>query len=343
MAQEPDSADPDFPSWLLSAGKLFGLTPIQTRWKLRGLHRKWRSMRRELAPASRRFEHQICASCGAVQPHENRVCTSCREPLASPTARFLRGVGLAFPSFLSVSSLLGLAMILIYFRMMLFWRGEGLLRWSIEAFVAHGGLFPVLVEGGQWWRVGTANFLHLGVMHIFFNVAGLSQAGPLVEEAFGRARMLFIFAATGVLAMYCSAVVMPGTPTAGASGALMGLIGAAGAWGHRDKSTVGTNVRNQMLKWGVYTMLFGFLVNGNHVAHAAGFASGWVIGSVYDTKTLEATKRSTVSLLLGLVGGVACAAFILLCLAPPQISWDTAESIRGRPAGTPAPHDSWGR
>ncbi|NUO52150.1 MAG: hypothetical protein HOV80_25130, partial [Polyangiaceae bacterium] len=83
MAAGPESEDPDVPEWMLGAGVLFGLNRIQTRWKLLALHRKWRSFRRELEPASRGFEHQICGECGALQPHEAKKCSSCGEKLAS--------------------------------------------------------------------------------------------------------------------------------------------------------------------------------------------------------------------------------------------------------------------
>jgi ribosomal protein L40E len=110
MGQGPASDDPEIPDWVLGAGRLIGLRSIQTRWKLLAAHRRWRSFRRELEPASRGFEHQICGACGAVQPHEAKVCSSCGDKLASPAARFLRKVGLSVPTFLSVSSVLGLAM-----------------------------------------------------------------------------------------------------------------------------------------------------------------------------------------------------------------------------------------
>src|SRR5687767_4946410 len=75
MAAGPESEDPDVPEWMLGAGVLFGLSRIQTRWKILALHRKWRSFRRELEPASKSFEHQICGECGALQPNEAKKCS----------------------------------------------------------------------------------------------------------------------------------------------------------------------------------------------------------------------------------------------------------------------------
>jgi ribosomal protein L40E len=91
MAKEPDSDDLEIPPFVNEIGRLFGLSPIQVRWKLLAIQRKWRSTKAELAPASRSFEHQICGECGAVQPHEATKCSSCGERLASPVARFFIG------------------------------------------------------------------------------------------------------------------------------------------------------------------------------------------------------------------------------------------------------------
>ncbi|MBL9026441.1 MAG: rhomboid family intramembrane serine protease [Myxococcales bacterium] len=341
MAQGPASEDPEIPGWMLSAGRLFGLSPIQTRWRLLAVARRWRAFRRELEPASRGFEHQICSECGALQPHEGTVCSSCGEKLASPTARVLRKLGLSVPSFLSVSSLLGISFIVIYFRMMTEWRGQGLMGWETEALLAHGGLWPPAVfEQGQWWRLGTANFLHIGVWHVFFNMTALSQVGPSMEDVFGRARMIFFFALTGVLAMGASAYFQPTTPTAGASGALMGLIGVAAGWGHRRKTSQGKRVRDQMIMWAIYTMLFGLVVRANHVAHAAGFVAGGVLGLAFSPLTLEKTKGSAASMIMGVVGSITCGVLVVLALVPPAASREVAAQFRKTPPGLePTAHE----
>jgi rhomboid protease GluP len=320
MAKGPPSEDPDLPPWLLAAGSLFGWNKIQTRWKLNALARKWRSFRSELAPTSRRFEHQICPECGALQDYQAKTCSSCNERLQSAPARFFRTIGFSVPSFISASSLLGAACIIIYFRMMLAYPGQGLMGWEGDAVFLHGGLWPPAFFEGQWWRVGTANFLHLSVMHIVFNTIGLSQIGPAVEDVFGRARMVFFFAITGVLAFTASAYFMPNTPTAGASGSLMGLVGVAAGWGHRRGTSEGKAIRDHMLKWGLYTMLFGLLLRANHVAHAVGFISGALIGLAYPPESLQKTRRSVLSMGMGVVGSVACIVFVMIALFPPQAS-----------------------
>ncbi len=327
----PPHEDPDPPDWLLGAGALFGLSRIQTRWKLIAIVRKWRAFKADLAPStSQRVPRDQCAGCGAVLPIEGGACTKCGAKV-SGLARTLHAAGLSIPAFVPTSALLGLAIIAAHVRMMIGWPGEGLWTWKREALIAHGGLWGPAIFEGQWWRLGTYMFIHLGVLHLFFNIAALSQIGPSIESVFGRARMVLFFALTGVLAGLASILVMPLTPSAGASGAIMGLIGVAAAWGHRQGTASGREVRNQMLKWAAYTMLFGLMFRANHVAHAAGFASGALLGAMFQPRMLGKTKQTTLTLAGGILGGVACLGFFVLTIAPPTASYETAAKFRPRP------------
>jgi rhomboid protease GluP len=306
------------------------MNEIRVRWKLKNWHKRWVQVRRDFAPASRRFEHQVCSSCGAVQPNDARVCSSCGDKLSSGVARFLKTLGLSIPTAWSVSALLGFAMLALYVRMVLANPGDGIFGWKPDVLIGYGGLWPPALKVGQWWRLATACFVHIGVMHLGFNLFALMQIGPSVEEVFGRGRMIFFFMLTGVISFAASAYFMPGTPTAGASGALMGLVGAAAGWGQRVGTSLGREVRNQMLLWGVYTMLFGVMLRANHVAHAAGFVAGGLLGLAFDPNQLEKTKRSTLTAIMGVLGGLSAAATAFLVIMPPASSRDLARQLAGR-------------
>jgi rhomboid protease GluP len=332
MSRGPDSEpDPEVPGWIVAIGRVFGLTPIQTRWKVANTLRRLRRFRRETTVRSVADDLQKCPTCNALQPLDGKVCTSCGDPLDTATVagRIMRTLGLTLPSFVSVSAVLGLAMVFVYFRMMTAYPGDGLFAWSHDALIAHGALWPPSVDEGQWWRLGTACFVHIGIWHIFFNLTGLLQVGPLVEDVYGRGKMAFIFILTGLLSFGCSAVVMPFTPTAGASGALMGLIGTAASWGHSDKTTRGREIRNVMLKWAVYTMIFGFAIGANNVAHAAGFASGWILGQAIRPLPLDERRGRVTfaSIAFGTIGGLAAVFFTILALKPLASSYALAATF----------------
>ncbi|RMG98195.1 MAG: rhomboid family intramembrane serine protease, partial [Candidatus Dadabacteria bacterium] len=59
-------------------------------------------------------------------------------------------------------------------------------------FLGATGALPV-VRLGRWWTLLAANFLHGGLLHLFFNMAALAQVGPFVAREYGTARFLVIY------------------------------------------------------------------------------------------------------------------------------------------------------
>ena len=83
------------------------------------------------------------------------------------------------------------------------------------------------VASGEWWRLVTSAFLHIGPLHLALNMLGLWWFGSALETALGRARFLAVYA-IATLAGSAGALLLtnPATETAGASGALFGVLGA---------------------------------------------------------------------------------------------------------------------
>ncbi|GAA3435607.1 rhomboid family intramembrane serine protease [Kutzneria kofuensis] len=87
-------------------------------------------------------------------------------------------------------------------------------------------LWPNAAAGGQWWRVLTAGFMHIGFIHIAVNMLSLWMLGRDMERVLGKIR----FAAVYFLSLFGGSIgVMlfadPNGPVAGASTALYGLMG----------------------------------------------------------------------------------------------------------------------
>lgn len=99
-----------------------------------------------------------------------------------------------------------------------------------------GALVPgVVLQTGEWWRLISASFLHVGLMHLLLNMLALLWLGTFVESALGLIRFLLVYflASLGAMLFVLFLVTVGQHPEntliAGASGSIMGLLGAKGA------------------------------------------------------------------------------------------------------------------
>ena len=95
---------------------------------------------------------------------------------------------------------------------------DQLLRW--------GANFGPLTLTGQWWRLLTAMFVHIGLVHLALNMWCLWQLGLLAEYLYGPKTFLALYVMSGLAASIVSLARNPLVVTAGASGAIFGLAGA---------------------------------------------------------------------------------------------------------------------
>lgn len=309
----------DIPDWIetiaRTAGKV-GLNAVKIRWRLVAWHKRWVQEGRRASGSLQNvgYQHKICPECGTINDRAEKRCSKCEAPLGGRAIQVLRRLGLSLPKVASVSTLLVIVFLIAYVPFMRDQKNGALFSVDLDLLLLHGAFFRPLVELGEWWRVATAMFLHIGLWHLGFNVVAMGQVGPLVEEELGRARMLALFLVTGV-AGYVGSYFWVAAPTAGASGGLMGLIGAAAAIGHRMGNRLGRDLRGQMVKWALYTMLFGYFIRANNVAHGAGFVVGALLGMILPVAWMKRNVRRS-DALLALVGAVITLACLGIVLFP---------------------------
>lgn len=96
-----------------------------------------------------------------------------------------------------------------------------------------GALFPPDVRAGQWWRLGASLFLHWGPLHLAMNMFALWILGPFAEFALGFGRYFLVYLVAGIGSMGTVMAFAAGPKgeelAVGASGCIMGLVGATGA------------------------------------------------------------------------------------------------------------------
>jgi membrane associated rhomboid family serine protease len=83
------------------------------------------------------------------------------------------------------------------------------------------------VANGEVWRIITSGFMHYGLLHLLFNMYALYILGQLLEPAIGRVRFGLIYLVALVSGSVGALILSPHSLTAGASGAVFGLMGAA--------------------------------------------------------------------------------------------------------------------
>jgi membrane associated rhomboid family serine protease/Flp pilus assembly protein TadD len=139
--------------------------------------------------------------------------------------------------------------------------------------------------GAQPWRMLTSNYVHIGLLHILFNMWCLWDLGNLAERIFDGATYLLIYTACGIAGSLASLWWHPLVIGAGASGAIFGLAGAliTGLYLGRlpiPKQAVRHTLRSLVIFAG-YNLFFGAVGAGiDNSAHMGGLITGLALGAI---------------------------------------------------------------
>jgi len=160
--------------------------------------------------------------------------------------------------------------------------------------IRFGAKANALIAQGQIWRLLTSIFLHIGPMHLFFNSYALFVFGVEVERVYGSARFLVIYLLAGLYGSLVSFAIGPPL-SAGASGAIFGLLGVMVAYFRRHRETFGEWGRQRLMSLlGVagFNLVLGFTVPGiDNLAHMGGLVSGaalgWLLAPEYEMEIDE--------------------------------------------------------
>ena len=152
-----------------------------------------------------------------------------------------------------------------------------------------GANFRPAIEDGQVWRFFTAMFLHVDLTHLLFNVFALIAFGAETERLFGRGRFIVIYLISGLFGSLASFWFGSATVSAGASGAIFGLIGMQGAYFLKQRGKLGEFSSGRLSSIGIIIAINVFYglsqPNIDNLAHMgglfAGFAMGYLMAPTY--------------------------------------------------------------
>jgi rhomboid protease GluP len=138
--------------------------------------------------------------------------------------------------------------------------------------------FEPIYQYHRYWTLISANYLHGGILHIFFNMVAFRQLATIVAREFGIYRMFAIYTLSGVFGFWISYVFQVYW-TIGASAAVCGLVGAILYYGKSRGGVYGKTLYKQISVWALFLFAFGFVIPGiNNWGHGGGILAGIGLG-----------------------------------------------------------------
>ncbi len=189
--------------------------------------------------------------------------------------------------------------------------GVNILQPDTQSLLNWGANFVPLTTEGQWWRLITSFFIHIGIMHLVMNMYALVFIGILLEQYLGPIRFLVAYIICGIVSSVSSLYWNDMVASAGASGAIFGMYGVF-------LSLIITNplersARKPLLVsiiiFVAYNLLAGLRQYSgiDNAGHIGGLVCGFIIGLAY----IPAVKKPELRILRILTPAVASVALFI--------------------------------
>lgn len=148
-----------------------------------------------------------------------------------------------------------------------------------------GAKYGPAIQAGDWWRLITPVFLHIGLTHLVVNSVTVYYIGTQIENMFGHIRLLAIYFVSALTGNLASFVFMPDSLSAGASTAIFGLFGAFLMLGESFHHNPYIRLLSrQFLIFVVINLVFDLFMPGIDIyGHLGGLVGGFLMGYVVGT------------------------------------------------------------
>src|SRR5215213_1178732 len=274
----------------------------------------------------------MCRSCGAIVGAGETQCAVCGASTTSQpaltdnqrqadreTIKFARAV-LSRPYKFTI-----VLLVANLFVFMLMWESSQMTSSVLwQAFhepilIAYGAKLNYLIDAPnyQWWRFIAPMFIHINLLHLLINMYSLMMVGPFVEKLYGSAKFVVFWVVTGIAGVVASYLtVRPqlasgafgrflfksvDVPSAGASGALFGLVGVLFIFGIKFRRELPEGFKRAfgtgMLPIIFINLVIGFVGRGfiDNAAHLGGLLSGAALALAVDYRRPGVRSRVTYS------------------------------------------------
>lgn len=161
---------------------------------------------------------------------------------------------------------------------------------DVKTLLNFGANYRGSIINHEYYRLITSAFIHIGLLHLLFNSYALYIIGVQLESYYGKVKYLVIYLFSALTASMMS-IIFNDSISAGASGAIFGLLGALLYFGYHYRVYLGTTLKSQIIPLIIANLAFGFMMTGiDNFAHIGGLIGGLLI-----SMALGVEKRSTKS------------------------------------------------
>ena len=248
----------------------------------------------------------LCPNCKKLISTSEKKCPYCGT--GNPAAWWKNNIwtrGFSNP-YLLVKSIIGVNIGIYVISLLLSPKSFGLGLNPLTFLAPSGQILELLGATGKvpidayqrYWTLVSANYLHGGILHIFFNMVAFRQLGLLVVREYGVYRMFIIYTLGGVIGFFIS--YLDSVPwTIGASAAVLSLAGALLYYGKSRGGVYGRTIYKQIVIWVIILFLFGIMVPViNNWAHGGGIAAGIGLGFLNVFHKLLAGSCAIITILI---------------------------------------------
>lgn len=163
---------------------------------------------------------------------------------------------------------------------------------NVETLIEYGAKYNPAIVDGQWWRIVSSMFLHIGSLHLFMNMIAVYYLGTAVERIYGSTRFFFIYFIAGIIGGLTS-FAFNNHVAAGASGALFGLFGALLYFGVVYRNLFFQTMGKSLLIILIINLLFGFIVPQIDMgAHLGGLIGGFLAAAMTSLPLKNSSTRT---------------------------------------------------
>jgi rhomboid protease GluP len=262
---------------------------------------------------------RICPQCGGLNGIDEKTCYRCGKSLPGPLTSSAQGFFTDFSADgVPATKLIALICLVVYALCVM---SDGGFKFDLSlagafrtsTLLRYGVLYSDLAYS-EPWRLLASVFVHLGVLHIGLNLMSLVSLGRSLEPHFGSARFVLLYTLTGIAGFLASQWWYgERTYTAGASGAIFGLVGAFVGVLFARKNP---NWKRALVNNLIYAGILGFVLPANTAAHLGGFVAGVVVGALLERERKPRSRDGVMFALAALCMLGSVASIVLSARSP---------------------------